>query len=392
MYNRTVLELIKERLSWKKVVIIYGARQTGKTTLCKELIKFKGEENCIYLNCERASIKETLEKQNILEIIRMFQGKKFVVLDEAQVVTDIGRVLKIIYDTYPEYQLIATGSSAFDLNNRLSEPLTGRNIKYHLYPLSFKEMSNNLGTYQQAEMFDMLNDMIRFGAYPDIVGKPEAEAIEKLDYLAGDYLYKDILALDNLKKPALLRDLLKALALQVGSEVNFHELAKLLNATSDTIYRYIDLLEKSFIIFKLDSFSRNMRNELKKGFKVYFYDLGIRNGLLGDYKKVENRSDIGGLFENFCILERKKQIQANSEYGNSYFWRTYNPDKEIDYIEERDGSLHTIEFKWNPKASGNARLPKNFLDSYGQGIDDDGKSKNITFKVIDNSNWWQWLS
>jgi uncharacterized protein len=389
MINRSILPHIKSWLDKHKVIIIYGARQVGKTTLSKALIQDQGEENCTYLSCERVSVRETLESQNLEEIIKSFQGKKFVVLDEAQLVNDIGRILKIIHDEHPDIQLVATGSSSFDLNNKLNEPLTGRNAKYVLYPFSIKELSQNL---QYSEIRDKLNNILRFGTYPDVYDKPELESIEKLDFLSGDYLYKDLLALDNIKKPALLKNLLKALALQLGNEVNFHEIAKLLGTSSETVERYIDLLEKSFVIFRLYSFSRNLRNELKRGFKVYFYDLGIRNGIISDYKKVENRSDIGGLFENFCVLERLKQIQANREHGNLYFWRSYLPDKEIDFIEERDGKLYTYEFKWNPKASGNARLPKNFLESYGGGLDENGNSKNIEFKVVDSDNWWNWLT
>jgi uncharacterized protein len=185
--------------------------------------------------------------------------------------------------------------------------------------------------------------------------------------------------------------ILKALAFQLGNEVTYRELANTTKLHHETVTRYLDLLEKCFIIFRLPSYSRNMRNELKRGFKVYFYDLGVRNNLIQSFNTLENRNDIGALFENFCIIERIKQIQANKEYGNLYFWRSYLPDKEIDFIEERDGMLHAYEFKWNKKASSNAKLPKNFMENYGGGVDESGNLKNVTFKVIDSSNWWSWL-
>jgi predicted AAA+ superfamily ATPase len=227
--------------------------------------------------------------------------------------------------------------------------------------------------------------------YPEIVELNQTDARERLELLAGDYLYRDILAFENLKKPELLTKLLKALAFQLGNEVTYRELAKLLNTSVETIERYITLLEQSFIIFRLHSFSRNLRNELKSGFKVYFWDLGIRNSLISSFNALENRMDIGALWENFCIVEKIKQNQALKKYGNMYFWRTYLPDKEIDLVIEKDGKLFAYEFKWNPKASGNARLPQNFLEAYSQGLDEKGNSKNVEFRVIDSKNWLEWV-
>lgn len=384
MLNRSVFNLVQNWIGKNKVIIIYGARQVGKTTLSKLLIKNEGEGNSLYFNCEDWDKREVLESKNLIKIINNFDGKKFVVIDEAQKVNDIGSILKLIHDEYPNIQIIATGSSSFELGNKISEPLTGRNMKFTLYPISVKEM---LQTFQYSEMNQKIESLLRFGSYPEVFDKSESEARESLVSLANDYLYKDVLALEDIKKPALLGKLLKALALQLGNEVNYHELAKLLDTSSETIERYIDLLEKCFIIYRLYSFSRNLRNELKKSFKVYFYDLGIRNSLISDFNKLENRQDVGALFENFCITERIKQMQANREFGNLYFWRSYLPNKEIDFIEERDGKLFAYEFKWNPKASGNARLPKNFLEAYGS----NANSCKVEFRVIDSSSWLEWL-
>lgn len=384
LINRNVISLIQGWLDKHKVIIIYGARQVGKTTISKILISQRGESNCKYFNCEVTASRKVFESNNLLEIINSFDSKKFIVIDEAQKVKNIGSVLKQIHDEYPEIQIIATGSSSFELGNKLSEPLTGRNIRYTVYPLSVGELHQEYG---YLDINQKLEFILRFGSYPAVFDKSESEAKELLDTLASDYLYRDILALEEIKKPALLEKLLSALAFQLGNEVNYNELAKLLNTTPPTIERYIDLLEKCFIIYRLKSFSRNSRNELKKGFKVYFWDLGIRNSLIQSYNPLDLRADIGALWENFCVIERIKQIQANRLGGNLYFWRTYLPDKEIDFVEERGGRLLAYEFKWNPKASGNARLPKNFLEMYGSG-ENEGK---VEFKIIDNSNWREWL-
>lgn len=384
LIDRAVSNLIKNWLNQHKVMIIYGARQVGKTTISKLLMADHGEDKCKYFNCEVNASRKVFENDSLLEIVNNFDGKKFIVVDEAQKVNNIGSVLKQIYDEYPDIQIIATGSSSFELGNKLSEPLTGRNVRYTIYPLSVKELSQ---VYGYMGMEEKLESLLRFGSYPAIFDRSESEAKELLDVLSSDYLYRDILALEDIKKPALLEKLLSALAFQLGNEVNFNELAKLLDTTPPTVERYINLLEKCFVIYRLNSFSRNARNELKKGFKVYFYDLGIRNSLIQAYNSIEFRDDIGALWENFCVMERIKQIQANREGGNLYFWRSYLPDKEIDFIEERDGKLFTYEFKWNPKASGNARLPKNFLESYGSGQNEG----NVEFQVIDSGNWRNWL-
>jgi uncharacterized protein len=384
MITRSIKPLIKNWLNKNKVIIIYVARQVGKTTLCKDLIDDIGSDECIFLTCENPIVKDIFETKNLNSIIKSIDNKKYVFIDEAQKVQNIGSVLKLIHDEHPDIQLIATGSSSFELGNKISEPLTGRNIKFTLYPLSVKELSQK---YSYIEMQSIMPDLLRFGAYPEVFAKGESDSRELLTTLGSDYLYRDVLILENLKRPKLLEDLLKQVSLQLGNEVTYNELAKQLNTSPETVERYIDLLEKCFVVFRLNSFSRNMRNELKKGFKVFFYDLGIRNSLTQSFNTLENRTDIGGLWENFCIVEKMKQLQANREFGNLYFWRSYQPNKEIDLIEEVDGKLNTFEFKWNPKASSNAKLPINFLEYYGRG----DSASEVNFKVVDNSNWQDWL-
>ena len=387
MLKRSIQPLIEEWLFKKKILIIYGPRQVGKTTLSNSIIE-KYKDRSLYINCETLEAKEVLESQSPNRIRSYFNGRDIIVLDEAQQIRDIGRTLKLMIDTYPDIQIIATGSSSFELSNKINEPLTGRNIKFQLYPLSLKEINEK---YPIPVLSGKLENILRFGLYPEVFDQPDFEARRILGEIANDYLFKDILSLADIKKPEALIQILKALAFQLGNEVSYGEISKTTNINIDTVRRYIDLLEKCFIIFKLPSYSNNMRNELKRGFKVYFYDLGIRNSIIQSFNYIENRNDIGALFENFCIIERVKQIQANKEYGNLYFWRSYTPDKEIDFVEERDGMLHAFEFKWSSKASRNERLPKNFLENYGGVVDENGTPKNITFKVIDNSNWWEWL-
>jgi uncharacterized protein len=299
-----------------------------------------------------------------------------IVLDEAQHIHDIGRVLKIISDTFPEIQLIATGSSSFELGNRLAEPLTGRAREYFLYPLSMNELLN---IKDRISLSADIEGILRFGLYPEVYGKPEREATEELSQIASNYLYKDILQFENIKRPQLLLNLLNALALQIGSEISINELSRMLSETVPTIQRYIVLLEKAFVIFRLRSFSRNLRKEIAKGQKIYFYDLGIRNALIRNFNPLNLRTDTGALWENFCIVERMKCNMNRRRFVNSWFWRTYE-QKEIDYIEEEGGILTAIEFKFRPgKKSG---VIKEFKETY----------KEVTFQTISRDNFWELIT
>ena len=355
-YNREVKKLLKEWLFCGKILILYGARQVGKTTLTKEiLLEYPGS---VYMNCETNQVFEVLSTRNLERIKSYIGNARLVVFDEAQKIPEIGLTLKIIHDSWPDLQIIATGSSSFDLLNELSEPLTGRNVKFLLYPISFKEVSQ---IHQPIILEDRIELFMRFGMYPDIIDRPESQKIKLLEELSNDYLFRDIMKVDSLRHPDVLRNLLKALALQTGNEVSFNELSRLLKVTVETIQRYIEILERAFIIFKVGSFSRNLRKELSRSQKYYFFDLGIRNSLLQNFNSLENRNDVGALWENFCILERIKSNQANNIHANLYFWRTYD-QKEIDLIEESGGTLEAWEFKYNPNQK--SKTPNEFLKTY----------------------------
>jgi predicted AAA+ superfamily ATPase len=299
-------------------------------------------------------------------------------LDEAQHIPDMGRILKIVSDTFPEIQLIATGSSSFELGNRISEPLTGRSREYLLFPFSLNEL---LTIKDKIEINADLERILRFGLYPEVCNKPENEAIEELNQISSNYLYKDILQFETIKRPSLLLNLLNALALQLGNEVSLNELSRMLAETIPTIQRYLDLLEKTYVIFRLRSFSRNLRKEIAKGQKVYFYDLGIRNALIRNFNTLNLRNDTGGLWENFCIIERMKYNMNRRRFVNSWFWRTYD-QKEVDYIEEEGGRMTAVEFKFRDKSGGKTRVIKEFQDTY----------PGSTFLTVTKENFWDFFA
>ena len=357
MYPRSLTKNIQSWLEKREILILYGARQVGKTTLLKMLFKYV--ENSQILNCEIPAVSDTLESKNLYAIKTLFGNKRIIGLDEAQKITNIGSILKLMYDEMPEYKIIATGSSSFDLANRIIEPLTGRNIKFRLYPLSLKEIEEKNNWLW---ILNNLNNLLVYGTYPGIIDLDVQDKQVKLSELSGDYLYKDILVYEQVKNPTIIRKLLKALALQVGSQVSVNELSNLLGITRQTVKKYLDLLEKSFVIFPLESFSSNLRNEIKKSWKYYFYDNGIMNALSGNFTPVENRLDTGTLWENFCISERIKINSYSKRLINTYFWRTYD-GAEIDLVEEKDGKLNALEFKWKQKRK--ITIPSSFSEKYG---------------------------
>lgn len=354
-FERTLKGKIISWLFNRKVIILYGPRQVGKTTLAKNLLN--EHPSSLYLNCERPQVWEMIRSSNPERIRSAIGEAKLVVFDEAQKVPEIGQILKLLIDTYPEIQYLATGSSSFELSNELSEPLTGRNIKFIMYPLSISELGEK---YDRIQLKEKIEELLVFGSYPDIVSRPLVQKPALLDELTGDYLFRDVLRFDNIRRPDILVNLLKAIALQLSNEVSFRELSNLLKVSVETVQRYLRLLEQSFVLFSLNSFSRNMRNELARSKKYYFYDIGIRNSLIQNYVFPENRIDIGALWENFCIVERLKYNQANDRRVNMYFWRTYQ-QKEIDLIEESEGKLSAFEFKWG---KSNVYAPKDFLKNY----------------------------
>ena len=345
MIIRSVKELIIKNLFKNKVIITYGARQVGKTTLVKDILK-EFPKDGKYISCELLSTQRGL---SILEPeqIKAFLGQyKLIVLDEAQEITNIGKILKIIVDFLPDMQIIATGSSSFDLSNKISEPLTGRNFTFHLSALSLQEIINNSDAIDVNSKLELL---LRFGLYPEIYTLPDEESkISRLNELASNYLYKDVLEFDKIRHSDTISKLVQLLALQIGQEVSLQELATQLGINRLTVEKYIDLLEKSFIIFKLKSFSKNKRKEISKNFKIYFYDLGIRNSIIQNFNSLDLRTDTGALWENFCILERKKYLLQTAPYRQTYFYRTYS-GQEVDYIEENAGNITAYEFKWNDK-------------------------------------------
>lgn len=355
MIARTISKNIQKYQDDGKAQIILGARQVGKTTLLNSLVG--DEQDVLFLNGDEPDIKELLSGVTSTQLKQLFAKKHTVVIDEAQMIPDIGITLKLITDKLKDIRLFVSGSSSIDLANTINEPLTGRKYEYQLFPLSFQEMVDYHGLIEEKRR---LSHRLVFGYYPEVVTSPGNE-IKLLKNLAGSYLYKDILSFGLIKRPIILDKLLKALALQVGSEVSFSELGQLVGADKETVERYIDLLEKAFIIFRLNALSRNVRNEIKKGKKFYFCDNGIRNALTGNFLSWENRTDKGASWENFIISERIKHLRYNDFYGNYYFWRT-TQQQEIDFIEEKDGTFTAFEFKVSPFKR--TRLPLTFSKAY----------------------------
>lgn len=371
--KRTIQNSIEEALFGRKIIIIYGARQVGKTTLVKEIQKKHADES-VYLNCDEPDIREALTNKTSTEIKAFLGNKKLVIVDEAQRVKNIGLTLKLIVDNFPSIQIVATGSSSFDLSNKIAEPLTGRKYEFYLYPFSVEELKS---LYSGLEVDRILERRIIFGMYPEIaIGG--GDALTKLKNIANSFLYKDALQYQNIKNPDILNKLLAALALQIGGEVSYNELADVVGIDKVTVAGYIQILEKAFVVFRLRPFSRNLRNELKKLRKIYFYDTGIRNALINNFNPLNLRTDTGALWENFMISERVKHNSNHNQSRNIYFWRTHQ-QKEIDYIEEYAGRIKGFEFKWK---KNKFTKPKEFLTAY----------KNSEIELINRENYQAFLS
>ncbi len=355
MITRTIQESIQSRLFKGKAILLFGPRQCGKSTLVEALLA--GTEY-LYMNGDDADVREILSNTSSTKL-RTIAGKNTIVfIDEAQRIPNIGLTLKIFTDQLKDIQVIATGSSAFEFSSQVNEPLTGRKYEFMLYPLSFAEMVEYHGLLKEKRLIE--HRMV-YGYYPEIVTKPGEER-ELIKLLAESYLYKDLLMLEQLKKPVLLEKLLKALALQVGSEVNYSELGQVIGANKQTVERYIDLLEKAYVIFVLPALNRNVRNEIKKGKKIYFYDCGVRNAVINNFKPMSSRTDAGALWENFVIAERTKLLRYQNKDVALYFWRT-TQQQEIDLIEEYEESFSAYEFKWGK--TGRVRFPQTFTENYG---------------------------
>lgn len=356
MIKRKLEEVIANQLFKGKAIILVGPRQVGKTTLLREFIR-RSDKQVLSLNCDEPEAQTMLTNTNVAKLQTIIGNNELVVIDEAQKVDNIGLTLKLIVDNMPDVQVIATGSSAFELRNSLNEPLTGRKFEYQMYPVSSGEI---IDTYGLVEERRTLENRLIYGSYPDIIMHPE-EARRYLTELTQSYLYKDILSLDSLRKPRLLDKLLQALAFQVGSEVSTNELARTLQTDGKTIDKYIDLLEKSYVIFRLGGLSRNLRTELKRAKKIYFYDNGVRNAIIQQFAPVNLRNDMGVLWENFFIAERMKRNHYYGLYCNRYFWRT-TLQQEIDLVEESDGEMTAFEMKWNPAKK--VLFSKSFTKAY----------------------------
>jgi uncharacterized protein len=374
MIKRILEDKLKNRIDFKKAVIILGPRQVGKTTLIKNLAN-EINEKFIYFNGDEIETQNLWKLENINFLKQSFGNQKLILLDEAQRIENIGLICKQIIDGNEGFQLIITGSSSLDIANLTQEPLTGRKWEYNLYPISIEELLNHTN---YLEVIKNLNSYLVFGTYPEVVNQ-QRDAQEILKNLTSSYLYKDILALVGIKKPQILEKILTALAYQVGNEVSLSELSQIAGADVKTIESYIHLLEQSFVIYRLRTFSRNLRNEINKKKKVFFYDNGIRNALISNFNPITARNDIGALWENFLIMERKKLLAYHGFYGKTYFWR--NKDKaEIDYVEEINGELYVFEFKWNPKEK--VKFPAIFMENY----------KPKTSKTINRENFMEFLT
>lgn len=358
MIERLLSDKITRRLHDGKAIVILGPRQSGKTTLLRRVTEDLADA-VLWLNGDEPDIRLMLANVSSSHLKSLIGQRSVVVIDEAQRIENVGLCLKLIVDNLPGVKVLASGSSSFELANRINEPLTGRKWEYFLYPLSWQEMISHHGELEERRL---LHHRLVFGSYPEIVAQPgDHEA--RLLQLADSYLYKDILNWGGIQKPERLERLLQALAFQVGSQVSYSELAGVTGLNNETVEKYITILEKAFIVFRLGSFSRNLRNELKKSRKIYFFDNGIRNTVIRHFNPVELRDDVGALWENYLLSERLK-LMANSGFSaNRFFWRTAQ-QQEIDYLEERNGRLSAWEFKWNPKAK--EKYPITFSKNYPQ--------------------------
>lgn len=368
MIHRILEEQITSLLGNGKAIIIMGARQVGKSTLLETI--FRHRENILWMTGDDLDIQELFCQITSTRLKVLLGNSKTLIIDEAQRIPEIGLRLKLITDQIKDVQVVATGSSSFELASKVNESLAGRKREFRMFPISFGEMVSHTNLLEELRL---IPHRMVFGYYPEVVSNPGHESVI-LKELSDSFLYKDILSLENINKPEKIVRLLKALAFQIGSQVSYNEVGQLVGLDSKTVERYIDILEKSFIIFRLGTFSRNLRNELKSSRKIYFWDLGIRNLLIGNLSHVENRTDVGALWENFVIAERLKRNIYRGSIAQYWFWRTLQ-QKEIDYLEEEDGQLHAYEFKWNDKKA-NVRVPESFAKTY----------PNASFQVITPKN------
>lgn len=371
-----ITSIVDKVRRFNKAVVIYGPRQVGKTTLCKEVLKQLGLKT-LSINADEKRYVNVLSSRDEGQLLELVEGYALLFIDEAQRIPDIGINLKILIDRAPNLKIIATGSSSFELANTISEPLTGRKWVFQLFPIAQLELQSRYNTF---ELKSHLEERLMFGSYPEIFSlKRREDKTEYLHQLAEDYLFKDLLALKELRNPAKIRQLCKLLAFQVGNEVSLNELATQIEMSKETVAQYIDLLEKTFVVFSLGGFSRNLRKEITKTRKIYFYDLGIRNALIDNLKPLTDRNDQGSLWENFLMAERMKRNAYLRKSRAPYFWRTYT-GAEVDYVEEGGGALHGFEFKWSTRARASA--PRTWQEQY----------KTASWKLVSRENWVEFVT
>ena len=374
--ERDLKAVLDSKIGKGKVLLLIGPRQVGKTTLLKNILtSISSEKKVQFWNCDESDVRQFLSEANSAKLKSFVGNSDFIVIDEAQRVKDIGLTIKLLHDSFPNVQLAVTGSSSLDLSNSINEPLTGRKFEYNLFPFSTNELVNHTSMLEEMRL---LKNRLVYGFYPDVVNNPGEEK-EILTNIVNSYLYKDVFEFQDIRKSSVIEKLVQALALQVGSEVSFNELGNLLGIDTVTVQRYVDLLEKAYVIFHIRSFSRNVRNELKKSIKIYFYDNGVRNSVISNFSPVELRSDIGALWENFLISERIKNNAYHNKHAKYYFWRT-TQKQEIDFIEEVDQNLFAYEFKYNPKKV-NSKCPVTFSNNY----------PNVPFDVITSENYMDFV-
>ena len=373
---RFLLPQIQEAITPGKVLVLYGPRQVGKTTLVKELLAATALKNS-FINADELVYREALGSQDRHTLGDLAGDNDLLVIDEAQRVPDIGLNLKIMVDNFPHVAIIATGSASFELANKIHEPLTGRSLTFNLYPVSYKELQKTYGAF---EARSQLERWLVWGSYPAIVTTEMTTLRERLlGELVGSYLYRDILEFNEVRHAGKIVDLLRLLAFQIGQEVSLNELANNLGINRATVERYLDLLEKVFVVFKMGGFSRNLRKEIGKSSRYYFYDNGIRNSLIQNFNPLSLRNDLGQLWENYLMIERRKANQAAGRAVNVYFWRTYD-QKEIDYLEEHGGKLHGFEFKWQGEIKKSTS--REFLQAY----------PNSELATVNRDNFEQFIS
>ena len=372
MISRTTESVIRRDFGKGKVLVVLGPRQVGKTTLGNQLVK--DGTKVLHLDCDNYDDRDDLQDKTAVELAQLIKGYDLVFIDEAQRVKNIGLTLKMLCDLHAGSTIIATGSSSLELADEINEPATGRLFEYPLYPFSLEEMAAHHGERDERRL---LEQRMVYGLYPEVVIHPE-DARRLLMTVVNSYLYKDLLSYKGIKKPDLLNKLTTALALQVGSEVSYNELSNMLDVDKETVESYINLLEKSFVVFRLNSYSRNLRNEIKKGRKIYFYDNGVRNAVINNFSPLSMRNDVGALWENLMVAERVKRNTYHQSYAQLFFWRTQQ-QKEIDLLEIQDGHMSAFEFKWNEGKK--TVMPKAFSEAY----------PGSSFDVVTPSTFWPFV-